>query len=98
MTQLTTPVQAWIDSRADDMAGLVERLVAVDTENPPGRGLGECAALLHDALDRLGLRPETHRLDPTAERADPCVVRAVAGDGPRTIYFHRHFDVAASSA
>jgi hypothetical protein len=30
-------MQAWLRSRADEMAGLLEELVAVDTENPPGR-------------------------------------------------------------
>ena len=41
------------------LAALVERMssapfVAVDTENPPGRGLGTCAAVLHDAMDAEG--------------------------------------------
>jgi succinyl-diaminopimelate desuccinylase len=89
----TGEVQAWIDLRAEEMARLVEDLVAVDTENPPGRGLGACAAVLRDALDRLGLRPEVIPLPPTGDLEDPCVVRAVAGDGPRTVYFHGHFDV-----
>ena len=45
-------------TRADEMAALVEELVAVDTENPPGRGLGRCGRLLRDAMERLGLAPE----------------------------------------
>ena len=35
-------VQAWLEPRADEMAELLEQLVAIDTENPPGRGLGRC--------------------------------------------------------
>ena len=38
-----TPVNAviaWLESRAEEMAALVEALVAIDSENPPGRGLG----------------------------------------------------------
>src|SRR5579862_2911463 len=36
-------------SRADEMAALLLELVAIPTENPPGRRLGECAAPLPDA-------------------------------------------------
>jgi succinyl-diaminopimelate desuccinylase len=86
-------VQAWLDARGDEMAALVEELVAVDTENPPGRGLGRCGRLLHDAMDRLGFAPELTELAPAAELEEPCIVRGSAGDGPRTIYFHGHFDV-----
>ena len=37
-------VLAWLESRADEMAELVESLVAIDSENPPGRGLGAAGA------------------------------------------------------
>ncbi len=88
-----TPAR-WLDTRADEMAELVERLVAVDTENPPGRGLRECAALLRDAMDQLGLAPEVIELPPVDSLEDePRIVRGTAGDGPRVLYFHGHFDV-----
>ena len=35
-------VLTWLERRADEMAALLEELVAIDTENPPGRGLGRC--------------------------------------------------------
>jgi succinyl-diaminopimelate desuccinylase len=75
------------------MAALVEELVAVDTENPPGRGLGRCGRVLRHALARFGLSPELIELEPTGELEDPCIVRGGVGDGSRTIYFHGHFDV-----
>jgi len=34
----------WLDARADEMADLVMALVAIDTENPPGRRLRESKA------------------------------------------------------
>ncbi len=86
-------VQAWLEPRADEMAALLEELVAIDTENPPGRGLGRCGRVLNDAMKKLGLSPEVIELAPTRELEDPCIVRAGVGDGPRTIYFHGHFDV-----
>jgi acetylornithine deacetylase/succinyl-diaminopimelate desuccinylase-like protein len=86
-------VQAWLDARADEMAALLEALVAIDTENPPGRGLGRCGRFLHDTLGRLGLSPELIAVAPRRELEDPCIVRCTVGDGPRTVYFHGHFDV-----
>jgi hypothetical protein len=38
-------VQACLEPRADEMAGLLEELIARDTENPPGRRLSECGRL-----------------------------------------------------
>jgi acetylornithine deacetylase/succinyl-diaminopimelate desuccinylase-like protein len=86
-------VQAWLDARADEMAALLEALVAIDTENPPGRGLGRCGRFLHEALERHGLSPELIAVAPRRELEDPCIVRCAVGDGPRTVYFHGHFDV-----
>lgn len=86
-------LQDWLDSRADEMAELLEGLVAIDSENPPGRRLGECGALLRDAMDRLGLSPELTELPASGDLEDPCIVRGVVGDGPQTLYYHGHFDV-----
>ncbi|MFF3442406.1 M20 family metallopeptidase [Streptosporangium sp. NPDC002721] len=94
MTNHAARVGAWLDERAEEMAGLLERLVAVDSENPPGRALGRCARVLGEAMDGLGLSPEIIEVaDPSGELEEPCVVRGTAGDGDRLVYFHGHFDV-----
>jgi succinyl-diaminopimelate desuccinylase len=90
---VTDRVQTWLERRADEMAALLEALVAVDTQNPPGRGLGRCGRVLHDAMERLGLGPELIELAPRDELEEPCIVRGSAGDGARIVYFHGHFDV-----
>jgi succinyl-diaminopimelate desuccinylase len=90
---LAADVQAWLDARADETAALVEALVAVDTTNPPGRGLVACAGVLCDAMAQLGLAPELVELAPTGALEDPCIVRGSVGEGTRTIYCHGHFDV-----
>ncbi|MEU5164229.1 M20/M25/M40 family metallo-hydrolase [Streptomyces sp. NPDC020875] len=87
-------VRAWLGERADEMAELLIRLVAVESENPPGRALGRCAGVLRDALAELGI--EARLLPVTGAPAgveDPAVVRATVGDGDRLLYFHGHFDV-----
>lgn len=97
-------VREWLDARSEEMADLLTRLVAVETENPPGRELGHCARVLRDAMDGLWLSPEilpvteapavTDATGPFALE-EPCVVRGTAGsaDGEGLVYFHGHFDV-----
>ena len=82
-------LDAWIDERADEMAELLCELVAVPSENPPGREREHCATVVFDALDRLGFAPEWLE--------GPCV-RGTVGDGPEVIYFHGHFDVVPAQS
>src|SRR3954465_12265162 len=78
----------WLEARADEMADLLQRLIAIDTENPPGRGREACARLLQDAMADLGV--------PTTVD-DPCVLRGSIGEG-ETVYYHGHFDVVPAQS
>ncbi len=89
----TAQVQAWFESRVDEMAELLAKLVAFDTENPPGHALQPCAELLRDAMARLGLAPEIIKVRGSGALDDPCIVRGSVGQGPKLVYFHGHFDV-----
>jgi acetylornithine deacetylase/succinyl-diaminopimelate desuccinylase-like protein len=77
-------IRDWLDARADEMADLLCALVAIPSENPPGAERDACAAVLAQAMDRLGFEPSF--LD------GPCV-RGSVGDGEGLVYFHGHFDV-----
>ena len=80
-------VRSWLEARAEEMADLVESLVAIDSENPPGRGLGRCGRLLRDAMIGLRLSPELIELPASSEGLEePCVVRGSVGEGGRTVY------------
>ena len=93
MTDSAARAQAWIADRADEMAELLIRLVACETENPPGRGLAECADVLREEMHRLGLSPEILEIESTGVIEDPRIVRGNVGAGTRLVYFHGHFDV-----
>ncbi|MBV9279480.1 MAG: M20/M25/M40 family metallo-hydrolase, partial [Chloroflexi bacterium] len=86
-------VRAWLADRAGEMAALLADLVAIETENPPGRHLGRCGRVLRDAMSRLGISADLIALPPTAGLEEPCIVRGQVGEGARIIYFHGHFDV-----
>lgn len=99
MTEEHAAVRAWLDRRADEMAELLCDLVAVPTENPPGRELGRCARLLRDAMRRLGFATEVLELDDAGGALEqPAIVRGTVGRGPRTLYFHGHFDVVPAQS
>jgi acetylornithine deacetylase/succinyl-diaminopimelate desuccinylase-like protein len=91
-------LQTWLEGRADEMAAVLESLVAIDSENPPGRALGRCGRLLRDVMTDLRLAPELIELSPARELEEPCVVRgSVGAEGP-VVYFHGHFDVVPAQS
>src|SRR4051812_34353367 len=98
MSDRSSEVQAWLDDRADQMAALLEELVRVPTENPPGRELGRCASVLGDALDRLGFAPELIALEPAGGLEAPTIVRGTVGSGRELLYYHGHFDVVPAQS
>lgn len=98
MSNRTTDVQAWLDERAEDMAALLDALVRVPTENPPGRELGRCAVVLRDALERLGFSAELIELAPTGSLEAPAIVRGTVGSGAQLVYYHGHFDVVPAQS
>jgi succinyl-diaminopimelate desuccinylase len=98
VTDRSIEVQAWLDDRGGEMAALLEALVRVPTENPPGRELGRCASMLRDALDRLGLSAELIELAPTRSLEGPAIVRGTVGSGSELVYYHGHFDVVPAQS
>nr|WP_042190435.1 M20/M25/M40 family metallo-hydrolase [Kibdelosporangium sp. MJ126-NF4] len=93
-----TDVNAWVEQRADEMAELLVRLIAVDSENPPGRALGRCAEVVREAMTGLGISAEVIAVGPARDLDEPCVVRGVVGGGAKTLYFHGHFDVVPAQS
>jgi succinyl-diaminopimelate desuccinylase len=91
-------VQPWLDDRADEMAALVEALVRVPTENPPGRELGRCADVLAEALDGLGFATQLIEVASPGALEEPAIVRATVGDGDDLVYFHGHYDVVPAQS
>jgi acetylornithine deacetylase/succinyl-diaminopimelate desuccinylase family protein len=82
------------------MAGLLAELVAIPTENPPGKNYRACADLLEIRMREFGL--DCERLAPGDSKKDPddapvCLL-AGYGRGERAIYFHGHYDVVPAQS
>jgi len=91
---------AWLRQREDQMAALLAELVAIPTENPPGKNYRACADLLEIRLRESGL--DCERLAPEDSKRDPddapvCLL-ASYGRGERTLYFHGHYDVVPAQS
>lgn len=90
----------WLREREDEMAGLLGDLVAVPTENPPGRFYNEFAELFESRVTKLGLRCERFTPSSKGDAADavpPCLSVSL-GEGERTYYFHGHYDVVPAQS
>jgi succinyl-diaminopimelate desuccinylase len=98
VTGRSTEVQAWLDDRAEEMAALLDALVRIPTENPPGRELGRCAGVLRDAMEGLGFSPELIELAPAGSLEEPAIVRGRVGSGEQLVYYHGHFDVVPAQS
>jgi succinyl-diaminopimelate desuccinylase len=75
----------------EKMAQLTKTLVAIPTENPPGRAYAECARVVVRVLRSMGLEPQQPRAS-----AKHCLL-AFHGKGERTLYFHGHYDVVPAA-
>jgi succinyl-diaminopimelate desuccinylase len=90
----------WLRERKEEMAALLEELVAIPTENPPGNNYRACAHLLESRIRGLGL--ECKRIVPagaeSVDEHDPASILASYGSGERTLYFHGHYDVVPAQS
>jgi succinyl-diaminopimelate desuccinylase len=88
-------ILSWLQERKEEMSGFLAELVAIPTENPPGKNYRTCADLLERRIRQLDLdckRYEPH--EPKNETADgPACLLASFGTGHRSVYFHGHYDV-----
>jgi acetylornithine deacetylase/succinyl-diaminopimelate desuccinylase family protein len=91
---------SWLQQREDEMAALLAELVAIPTENPPGKNYRACADLLENRLRRVGL--ECERLEAGQLREgtgdSPVSLIATYGRGDRVLYFHGHYDVVPAQS
>jgi succinyl-diaminopimelate desuccinylase len=95
LTAQSGAILSWLEQREDEIAALLADLVAIPTENPPGKHYRPCVDLLETHLREISLgckRLESNVSRDGAERS-PEILVATHGSGQRTLYFHGHYDV-----
>jgi len=93
-------ILSWLQQRTEEMAAFLAELVAIPTENPPGKNYRACAELLEKRIRQFDL--DCERFEPADSKNetadDPACLLASFGDGRRTIYFHGHYDVVRAQS
>jgi succinyl-diaminopimelate desuccinylase len=84
------PIAAWLDAHRSGMLDFARDLVAIPSENPPGRGYQDCVARIERELERLAL--------PAERLADGLVVQSTHGAGSRLLYLSGHYDVVPAQS
>jgi succinyl-diaminopimelate desuccinylase len=98
-TSLAEGIRAAVARREREIRGFIAELVAIPTENPPGRHYRDCARLLASRLRDVGLPAETLPVPRRFAPGEPryCVLSSL-GRGRRTIFFHGHYDVVPAAS
>ncbi len=102
-TQSANKAQAllsWLRPYQEEMAALLTELVAIATENPPGRNYRPCTNLLERRLRDHGLDCERFEVAEGGKNSDdaPVCLLASYGRGERALYFHGHYDVVPAQS
>ena len=94
-TKQSGALLSWLEQREDEMAALLTELIAIPTENPPGKNYRACADFLDRWLRDAGLDCERAKpeLAGTNAACPPEILLATHGVGERILYFHGHYDV-----
>src|SRR5271170_2578055 len=86
-----------LDVHKDAILTFCQDLVRVASENPPGNHYRECTDRLQLELDRLGIGQRVVEAPGYHDRPRYNVL-GFHGDGPRTLYFHGHYDVVPAQS
>src|SRR5438552_1250774 len=73
-----------VRSHRDAMVEWTQQLIAIPTENPPGKEYGRAVELICARLEQLGFKDT---------RVEGECVLSFIGEGDRTVYFSGHYDV-----
>jgi succinyl-diaminopimelate desuccinylase len=90
----------WMGAHEEEMARAVAELVAIPSENPPGKNYRAVAAILEKYIRRFGF--DFERLKPKTKarnlKETPACLLGEYGRGKRTLYFHGHYDVVPAQS
>lgn len=81
-----------LDSHKDGLLAFTKDLIGIASENPPGNHYRECVDRIRVELDRLGFAHQLIEVPGFSDRPRYNLL-SFHGDGPRTLYFHGHYDV-----
>ncbi len=89
-------IRTWVAAQRPAIAAALTELIAIPTENPPGRAYRECVEFLSRLLKNWGI---PHQVVQVADGEYPrySIVGAYGSGGPG-LHFHGHYDVVAAQS
>jgi len=95
-----------VSSCRNEILDFTKSLIQVPTENPPGSSYRDCVAVIEAKLEEIGLESSVLEV-PAGRNQNPrngriqsesayCLM-SFYGTGPRTLYFHGHYDVVPAA-
>jgi acetylornithine deacetylase/succinyl-diaminopimelate desuccinylase family protein len=98
-TPASEKIWIWLQRHENEMGAALVELIAIPTENPPGRNYLACAEVLKKLLRQAGLECEPIASpEPDADGNPAESLLATYGSGPRALYFHGHYDVVPAQS
>jgi len=81
-----------------ELVSFAQDLVRLPTQNPPGENYETCVRLLGNKLQALGMENRVVGVASLPQKSfPPHLLLATYGKGPRTVYFHGHYDVVPAA-
>jgi len=93
-------IRSWLQKHGHEMATFLSELIAVPTENPPGKNYRACVDLLEKRLRQIGLDCERVSSGTSAGDTTNSAESLLAsyGQGQQVLYFHGHYDVVPAQS
>jgi len=99
-TQRAALILKWVRAQEEEMARLLADLVAIPSENPPGKDYGAVVKVLEKHIRKLGFGLTRFRPKSKAKNSkeNPACLLAEYDRGEGTLYFHGHYDVVPAQS
>jgi acetylornithine deacetylase/succinyl-diaminopimelate desuccinylase-like protein len=91
-------IEEALEGYREELVKFTQDLIKLPTQNPPGENYEACVRLLGNKLQALGLEIRVVGVASLPHKSfPPYLLLATYGQGPRTVYFHGHYDVVPAA-
>ena len=91
-------IEEALEGYQGDLVKFAQDLIKLPTQNPPGENYEACVRVLGNKLQALGMKTRVVGVSSLPNKSfPPYLLLATYGKGPRTVYFHGHYDVVPAN-
>ena len=91
-------IEEALEGYREELVKFAQDLIKLPTQNPPGENYEACVRVLGNKLQALGMETRVVGVASLPQKSyPPYLLIATYGQGPRTVYFHGHYDVVPAA-